>query len=59
MDTFDFLVPFIALGMIKHEHEQEYNIFPNSKQEYYGTGVHLVPIKVLPWEEYISRITDI
>jgi hypothetical protein len=56
MEIFD-LVPFITFGMLKHR--QEENVVPVPKQEYYGTGVHLIPVKVLPWEEYIIRTTGI
>ena len=56
MEIFD-LVPFITLGMLKHR--QEENIVPVHKQEYYGKGVHLIPVEVLPWKKYITRTTGI
>lgn len=51
------LVPFIALSIIKHGREE--NIVYSHQQEYYGNGVVLVPVEILPWEEFIARTTGI
>ena len=47
------LVPFITLSMFGRREKE--NVVSNSKREYYGDGATLVPIKVLPWEEFIEN----